>query len=158
MLTDLGKVTIESWWPTSVMGWLTLFGLTIAAGKSVFNYATGRALTMKGIANSLANADKQFIGINTRLDGLDANVDADHELLQELDWELRGPKGENGIKSKVALCLTSIERIEVHNRQRDLLAERFKQIFRNYSGPERRGEFQQLKDMIDELDQEERRR
>lgn len=142
----------ENFWPTSWIGWLTSISITITVGTFVYNKITGRAITMKGIAGSLADLAKESVAINTRLNGLEQVIEEDHELLREIDWEVRGPKGENGIKSKVVECLVRIEKIDQRNREKDLLIERFKQIIRNYNGPERRGEFRDMKDWLDEDD------
>jgi len=129
---------VESFWPTSVVGWLGGVTGLVSLSILVHDRLTGRGKNLQSIADDLEDLDERVTDIENTDKIIDQTLQSIWGLLREIDYELRGVDKANGIKAAVRGLRTEIEKIHERNRQMDLLAARFKEMIRHYGGPERR--------------------
>lgn len=109
---------------------------------------------ISGKGRKLEAIDNSIKDLITRTGAIESKVDRIDELTTEMDHEVRGVGGNNGIKAAVKECRLEIEKIHVLNRKNEILRARFKEIMRQYDGPERREGMRGLNELIRDSDQE----
>lgn len=110
---------LDSFWPTSVIGWLTAATLATAVGKTGYDWLTGRR-------KSLAVLDKKMDGLCEQITDMEGElkvVDGLSKSVQDLVYEWRGVDGSNGYKSIIRENQRRIGDIEKRNWQLDAVRQ-----------------------------------
>jgi hypothetical protein len=92
---ELQPHAVESFWPTSVIGWLTFATLATAVGKTGYDWFTGRR-------KSIVALDKKMDDVCGKIEDMEGKlivVDGLSRSVGELVFEWRGVDGTNGYKS-----------------------------------------------------------
>lgn len=113
---DLGA-HVESFWPTSIIGWLTAGTLATAVGKTGYDWLTGRRKSLTAVQGSIAAVDRKVDGLCSQIADMEGElkaVDGLSRSVGELLFEWRGIDGTNGYKSIIQRH--DRELIAVHRR------------------------------------------
>lgn len=119
MAPDLHIGLLESFWPTSAIGWLTAGTLATAVGKTAYDWLTGRR-------KSLAVLDKKLDGLCEQINDMEGElkvVDGLGQSVRDLVYEWRGLDGNNGYKSIIKSNQERIRLIEKRNDKIDAVRE-----------------------------------
>lgn len=119
----------------------------------MFDRISGRGRNLQSITGTLKDLEERVTDIENTDKIIDQTLRAMHDLLKEIDYELRGTKGDNGLKSTVRAIRADIDKMHERNRRMDMLAARVQQMFRQYDGPERRQGMRGLKDFLGETEE-----
>lgn len=145
---------INSLWPSSLIG--LIGSLTGLVGFAVLMYEkiTGKGRKLEAIDGSIKNLGLKIEAVELTDKIIDTKLDSLTSIVTDLDHEVRGVKGDNGIKAAVKECRSEIEKIHVRNRKMDVLGARFKEVMRQYEGPERREGMRGLREFFRDSEQE----
>lgn len=133
---------VDSFWPTSVIGWLTFATLATAVGKTAYDWVTGRRKT-------LTTLNQKIDGVSASIEDMEGKlhvVDGLTTTVRELVYEWRGLDGKNGYKSIIRENARQIAEI---NRRHDRLDAIREEDERRSGGQRRRAidrELDRLKD------------
>lgn len=148
IVPDLGSPHIESFWPTSFVGWITSVSITATLGKMLFDRVTGRAVTLKGIGRDLSDLDERMKEYETTSGIMAQQLNGIERMLTDIDHELRGVRGDNGMKKTLQRLCADVEAIERRNADADIFNALVKQFLAKYDGPERRESVRQLRNLL----------
>lgn len=149
-LGDIPEPT--SVWPTSIFGWVAGVSALISIVVIVFDRLTGRANSWRDVIRDIKDLTKRV----ERVEAIDGNISQSlrdiEDTLRDINNELRGPAGDNGIRQGLKDVKLDLKKITDRNNKMDLLAGLFKQAMQhdNYSGPERRQAMRQVADLIED--------
>lgn len=135
---EMLPTSLQTFWPTSAIGYLTAATLATTVGKSAYDWITGRR-------KSLAVLDRKIDGLCDTIENMEGKlevVDGLTESVRELVYEWRGLDGTNGYKSIIRENQRRIGQIERRNDRIDAVREE----------DERRSGGQHRRAMDDELD------
>jgi hypothetical protein len=145
---------INSLWPSSLIG--LVGSLTGLIGFAVLMYEkiTGKGRKLEAIDGSIKNLGLKIEALELTEKIIDTKVDSLTDIVTDLDHEVRGVQGDNGIKAAVRECRVEIQKIHELNRKHELLRERFKEIIRHYEGPERREGMRGMRELFRDSERE----
>jgi chromosome segregation ATPase len=118
---------VESFWPTSVIGWLTAATLAVAVGKTAYDWLTGRRKSLAAMQEAIKAVDKKVEQLCTQIGDMEGEltaVDGLAESVRELTQEWRGVPGSgNGYRSVINKNTDRIGAIEKRNERIDAVRD-----------------------------------
>lgn len=117
---------IESFWPTTGIGWLTFGTLSIAVGKTGYDWLTGRRKSLAALQDSIKALDRRMDNFGGKIDDLEGRLEAVDGLatsVRELTQEWRGVAGDNGYKNIIRENTRAIADIVRRNDRLDAIRE-----------------------------------
>jgi hypothetical protein len=93
---------VESFWPSSVIGWLTTGTLAITVAKTGFDWWTGKRKSLTALQGSIHGVEVKMEKVCEKIDDMEGRfevVDGLSHSISELVYEWRGIDGTNGYKS-----------------------------------------------------------
>lgn len=145
---------IETFWPTSAIGWLTFGTIATALGKTVFDWLTGRRKSLSLVQDSIKAVDRKVDGLCSQVADMEGEltaVDGLAESVRELTQEWRGPPGSpNGFRSKILRNEERIGAIERRNYEIDAIKKAMDEDERRGHGQHRRLMDRELNNLLPE--------
>jgi hypothetical protein len=149
---------VESFWPTSVIGWLTAATLAAAAGKTLYDWLTGRRKSLVAMTSSITQLDSEVKQMNENLCGkleeventqsvMDGNLKRISKDVGDLVYEWRGLDGTNGYKSIIRRHDSELIDIRRRNDRIDAVRE---EDLRRSGGQQRRHLDRELNNLMPE--------
>lgn len=149
---------VESFWPTSVIGWLTAATLAVAVGKTAYDWLTGRRKSLASVQASITKLDGEVTQMNSNLCGkledventqgvMDKTLERVSKDVGDLVYEWRGIDGSNGYKSIIRRH--DSELIDIRRRNDRIDAVRDEDLRRS-GGQQRRHIDRELNNLLPE--------
>lgn len=140
----------ESFWPTTVGGWIGFLGGTISVGVIAFDRITGRASNWKDVTNDIQELCKRADKVEAADKEICKTLNDVDNRVKGLEFEVKGYDGRGGIRQIMDKVLDELHEIHERNKKADILAGIFERMLENpgYGGPERRENFRSLRGLL----------
>jgi hypothetical protein len=141
---------VESFWPTSAIGFLTTAVLATTIGKTAYDWLTGRRKSLSVLQGSVSAVDRKVEGLCEQIADMEGElkvVDGLSKSVGDLLYEWRGVDGSNGYKSIIKRHDREIIDIRRRNDRIDAVREEDE---RRSGGKQRRHMDRELNNLMPE--------
>lgn len=146
---------VESFWPTSSIGWLTFVTLATAVGKTGYDWITGRRKSLTALQESTKETGRKVEQLCEKVEEMEGQllaVDGLSESVRGLTQEFRGENGQNGWRSIIKDNSKRLTEIEKRHDRLEWLRE---QDEKRSGGQHRRLADREISNLIPEKREEE---
>jgi hypothetical protein len=150
---DIQPQAVESFWPTSVIGWLTFATLATAVGKTAYDWFTGRRKSLTSMQGSIGAVDRKVDSLCGQIADMEGDlkvVDGLSRSVGELLYEWRGVDGSNGYKSIIKRHDHELIEIRRRNDKIDAVREAHEADLQRSGGVQRRRSDRELNNLLPE--------